>query len=282
MKKQPILQCEEKLYEVCCGSLKELFKDGVENVSQEGITKGLARTLLKYLSGTMYVIAEHPEGWEFTHYLNDEERSYGITPFENMFLHSPGSVGVRERSDQVNKYLKEFIKGDAAGSLSIADLGCGLASYERNLLDDNPNLDVLFTCVDNDSRAVEVTSSIISKNGYRDKIEFEDLDAFTYLESNSVKFDLVVSIGIIDWLEKEAGIDFLSKIRDTLSSDGVIITSVVDKYRFMSITDKILGMEERMPKNDNDLAEMLKAADYQDIEVTTVDSETQHVARAKT
>lgn len=182
-----------------------------------------------------------------------------------MFLHSPGSIGVGERTEQVNEYLIDPIRNCQEDEFSVLDLGCGIATYERNLLDDNPNLGASFTCVDNDTRAVEILSSIVRKNGHRDKIDVENYDVFDYLDYNSDVFDLAVSVGIIDWLEKNECINFLSRVRKSLGSNGIIVTSVVDSYRFMSLTDKILGMGNRVPKDYNDLIEMLKEAGYKNI-----------------
>lgn len=284
MKKYTIEDEGVELYDVMYESPSEFYEDLKKEIKDEGFIRGSGKALLKYMSGAFYVIADNPEGsWEFIHYFNDNDTRYGINFVENAIMESPGVQGVRNRTKIAKEYIAEELEkksDENDDEISMLDLGSGVGTYGYYALREQLDKNVKLTNLDIDDSAIEVLKFLKKGLGIKGKVDFIKGNAIEFLSDSPDAFDLIVSIGIVDYMEDEKSENFFYQVKDNLKEDGTFLTSVTDDYKFRSFS-RLAGMSDLIPRSGEDLENMLEDTGYTEVEITTDDSKTQHIAKAR-
>lgn len=111
---------------------------------------------------------------------------------------------VRNRRD----YFKTLVKNAAlqnGGRLDVLDLGSGPCRDVSEFLDENPDLDVHFTCVDQDRRAIAYAANVCARHPSR--VEFVEANIFRFKSPRT--YGLVWSAGVMDYLDQRSAVLFL-------------------------------------------------------------------------
>ncbi len=284
MKKHKVTQNGIELYEVLYDGPSEMITDLHDEVKDGGLLRGVARTLLKSMSGTFYIIANNPEGgWELIHYFTEHDQLYGVPVLERMIINSPGIQGLKNRT----QIAKDFVSTDLQQTLvnnhqelSILDIGSGLGTYGFHALREIPDGVVHLVNIDLDERALRISRQLGDKAGLNENVDYINQEAVSFLNGTSKKFHLVVSIGILDFIDDEKGTKLLHHVAEHMEDGGHLITSGTDNYRFIGFT-RLAGMKGLTPRTQDGLTDLLAKAGYSKVEVVTDDSGTQHVVRGK-
>jgi|TARA_B100001964_G_scaffold231938_1_gene287167 SAM-dependent methyltransferase len=133
--------------------------------------------------------------WEGSRYSNQDDSS-GIFSF---FRKKTGS-SLQYRMQATSEILSPYLPGKR-----VLDIGCGSGIFFRNFLQ---NMDVdHYVGVDLSENAISRAKNISANKGYSDKTTFL---AGNILNIDFPPFDIVVALGVLDWL-KEDEIDLLFK-----------------------------------------------------------------------
>ncbi|MFP3953490.1 MAG: class I SAM-dependent methyltransferase [Candidatus Acetothermia bacterium] len=198
-----------------------------------------------------------------------------------MITNSPGIQGLKQRTDLAKHLISTVIEGDTSDdedTYAILDIGSGSGTYGFHALGKLQAEEGHLTNLDLD--ALQISKDLGKKSGLNSNIDYVNEEAVSYLNRTRRRFNLVVSIGILDFMADDQAIHFLDKVGKQLRRGNYLITSATDSYRFIGFT-RLAGMEDLTPRTEEDFSNLLAEAGYTDLEVVTDRSGTQHVARAR-
>lgn len=122
---------------------------------------------------------------------------------DKMFLDNIGWQAIRQRKENLKKYIKEIIEDNRRKAVKtvILDIASGPAKYVLEILLENGEQDVYVICQDIDQRWLDIGKEQANKLGLKN-IRFEKGDAFNLELLSKVKPspNVVVSSGFYDWI----------------------------------------------------------------------------------
>ena len=290
LKKEEVQKEGTKLYEVGYEGIFEVFQDFKNEIRKNGFFTAFLKVIIKISSGTLYVIADNPEGgWQMIHYFNEKQGELkGFKFLEKILYDSPGSKGVRNRTKKAKELISNYI--DDRKSVRIVDLGCGIGTYGLHAIkesfEEGNKEKIRYIGVDIDTKAIELSRNIFGNVDPSADIEFKNVEANRFLEKNEKPFDLVISMGIIDYLKKENSERFLKNIKENMKmgnkekGQGMLIISVTDNYPFDNLAE-IAGMKGLNHRTKDDLKYLLSKTGYGEVEIFSDESRSQHIAIAR-
>lgn len=161
--------------------------------------------------------------------------------FDNYFQMSAISVAVRNRKEDLKRFVVNFAKERKNEKLRIMDLACGPCSDIKENLTENKFLteNVNFDCYDNDTQAIDFSKDLLKdfsnvkffkENALR--IAFrKDINALI-----NQKYDLIFSAGLFDYFTESVAIRLIECLKKLLNPGGVLfIANVRDKYSNPSV-----------------------------------------------
>jgi SAM-dependent methyltransferase len=125
---------------------------------------------------------------------------------------------VRNRKE----YFKALVQRQAlrnGGRLRVLDLGSGPCRDVRECLDENPELDLRFTCVDQDANAIRYGAGVCA--AFPGRVEFVRANALRF--RGEPAYDLVWSAGVMDYLDERAAIAFLRAALHSARPGGEVV-----------------------------------------------------------
>jgi len=161
--------------------------------------------------------------------------------FDNYFQSSAISVAVRNRKEDIKKFIFDFVKKKEGKHVGVVSLACGPCRELRELLATDRNFfkNVSFDCVDNDSRAIEFSKKLLEKNN---NIRFFKRNALRIALSKNIskkisqRYDVIYSAGLFDYLNKKISMKLIEALKSLLVAGGkIIIANVTDKYSNPSV-----------------------------------------------
>jgi len=220
---------EEKVYK-----LKRLFVNRIRNTFVKGVYIGWSLKKPFGYAGDFKIIDDI--------YQNNPTTVGFDRLFDNYFQMSAISVAVRNRKEDLKRFIANFAKERRGNAkLRIMDLACGPSRDVRENLLLNPMLaeNVTFDCYDSDANAIE-----FSKNLLKDfpNVNFFKENALRIAFRKDInglidkKYDLIFSSGLFDYFTERVAVRLVESLRKLLTPDGVLfIANVRDKYSNPSV-----------------------------------------------
>ena len=157
--------------------------------------------------------------------------------WDNYFQQLSISTAVRERKEDLKKFILDFIKRNKDRDIRIMNLAAGPTREIKELIEaDSEELfsKVIFDCYDFDSRAIEYARQLLNNHK---NINFFQKNAIRLALKKDIKkeiqegYDLIYSAGLFDYLDERVAIRLLANLKKLLKKNGVMIVSNVrDKY----------------------------------------------------
>jgi len=161
--------------------------------------------------------------------------------FDNYFQMSAISVAVRNRKEDLKRFIADFAKQRNNAKLRIMDLACGPSRDIKENLYENKTLlkNVVFDCYDNNAQAIEVAENMLKDFPNVNFFKENALRiAFRKDTSNVIgkKYDLIFSAGLFDYFTERVAIRLVEGLKKLLKPEGTLfIANVRDKYSNPSV-----------------------------------------------
>jgi len=157
--------------------------------------------------------------------------------WDNYFQQLSISTAVRERKEDLKKFILDFVKRNKDRDIRIMNLAAGPTREIKELIEaDSEELfsKVIFDCYDFDSRAIEYARQLLNNHK---NINFFQKNAIRLAFKKDIKeeiqedYDLIYSIGLFDYLDERVATRLAGNLKKLLKKNGVmIISNVRDKY----------------------------------------------------
>jgi len=166
-----------------------------------------------------YIYANQPTGPTWVHRAIDA-----------YYLHGPLARGVRIRLQQAVSWLRQEIEARAAHqeTISILSLASGGARDIIQAVADAPWRErVDYLGIDIDPDAVQYAREQARTAGLNGRIRFEVGNALRPPRAWEARFDIVYSLGLLDYLRDRTAVRFINRVYDMLRPDGAFLFGMV-------------------------------------------------------
>lgn len=219
---------EDKVYK-----LKRLFIDRIRKIFVRGVyTDWSLRKPFGY-AGDFKIIDDI--------YCNNPTTKGFDRLFDNYFQMSAISVAVRNRKEDLKRFITDFVSQRNNAKLKIMDLACGPCRDIKENLTENRILlkNVVFDCYDNDAQAIEFAKDLL-KNFYSINFFKENALRIAFRRNiNNIigkKYDIIFSTGLFDYLTERVASRLIESLKKLLNPKGILfIANVRDKYSNPSV-----------------------------------------------
>lgn len=134
------------------------------------------------------------------------------------FAHEQDAIiAVRNRKEYFKLVVADALERQTG--LKILNLGSGPSRDVLEFLEENPEKDVRFVCVDQDDRAIDYARRVC--RGYESRIEFTRANVLRFRTEE--RFDLVWSAGLFDYLSDRLFIAVASRMMSLVAKGGQMI-----------------------------------------------------------
>lgn len=213
--------------------------------------------------GSMTV--EEPGSWESLEYIYRNEHDSFL---DWIFLHSKASRATRERfklfKDELYKRTEEYAQN--GNDINIIDFACGSGRAVIETLEE-ANGRTYGTCVDRNEKALDFAQGLSKKRGI-ENISFVHMDLKDGLKFFDGQYDIAISQGYMDYLERDEAVDFLKNVRGLLKPEGTVIVGNMKNHIAMRVLMDICDWN-LVYKNEDEVRDILDESGYGEIDVFT-------------
>lgn len=170
-------------------------------------------------------------------YRNNPETSGVGRLFDNYAQMSAMAIAIRNRKNDVKRYLSSIIKPGTEKKAHIMDLASGPCRDIFEFLSENPTLsnNVHFDCYDQDLNAIEYAKKLLGT--YASRVSFFQENALRLVLRKDIdkkitqRYDFIYSLGLFDYLDEKVAVRLIAALRKLLTKNGrMLIANVCEKY----------------------------------------------------
>ncbi len=144
------------------------------------------------------------------------------------FFHSRhGAIAVRNRKEYFKDLLSE-VDDSAIHAAKVLDIGSGPCRDIFEYLQEKPSTRIGFHCLDIDRQAIAYATALLDTIGQADKVNFYCRNAYKF--KTDIKFDLIWSAGLFDYLTDRQFIFLFRSLFGKLSPGGEIVIGNFSEY----------------------------------------------------
>lgn len=217
---------------------------------------------------------ENPGSWRIL------DRLYGNVPGEietgtftpkhwldRMFYDSSAAEATRARFKEYLRLMKQIgierAKKDGHVSLLSLASGPGRDVIEATEFLRGEGIEVFAVCVDKSKEAMEVGSKITRAKGLSGAVQFKRYNVNqTSKYENGNHYDIIITQGIMDYLDPEKATTLLGNARQLSKEGGQVITSNMAKHLWMKLWMEVFGNWKLIYRDENDIKKLFKDAGY--------------------
>ena len=152
--------------------------------------------------------------------------------FDSYFLSTPGSKAMRSRKKLCVEEISKILIGKCKKleKVGLLDLGCGPSRDILEIAESLPlNSNVEYLLIDQDEEALKYSQKVLA--GHKEKIKYKKLNLLRvvagekYVAKRYGKYDLIMCIGLYDYMKEEDSIKLTRSIYSMLNNGGVAVIS---------------------------------------------------------
>jgi len=168
-------------------------------------------------------------------YRNDPKTDGFARLFDNYSQMSAAAFAIRNRKEDIKKFIGSLVKANNGKALKIMDLASGPCRDINEMLEEIPptqrNLSI--DCYDQDEKAIEYAKNLLGKN----------LKFVSFYKENAVRiafrkvipsqqYDLIFSLGLFDYLDERLAQRLIGALKGLLKPNGVLfVANFGEKYQ---------------------------------------------------
>jgi hypothetical protein len=168
-------------------------------------------------------------------YRNDPQTTGFDRLFDNYSQMSPAANAIRNRKQDIVKFLSAALKSRKDKCLKIMDLASGPCRDVKEFLEEaSPAIgEVEIDCYDQDQNAIDYAKDLLGN--WTRFVNFKRENAVRIAFKKDLArapYDLIFSLGLFDYLDERIAIRLIAALRRFLSKDGVLfIANFGEKYQ---------------------------------------------------
>ncbi|MBU9889011.1 MAG: class I SAM-dependent methyltransferase [Candidatus Omnitrophica bacterium] len=168
-------------------------------------------------------------------YRNDPQTTGFDRLFDNYAQMSPAANAIRNRKQDIKKFIAGVFKARKERSFRVMDLASGPCRDVKELLDEMAPVpgDIAVDCFDQDQGAIDYAKNLLG--GYASFVHFYRENAVRIAfkkDAPKEKYDLIFSLGLFDYLDDRIAQRLIAALKKLLKDNGVMfIANFGAKYQ---------------------------------------------------
>ena len=168
-------------------------------------------------------------------YRNDPKTEGFARLFDNYAPMSAAAFAIRNRKEDIKKFIVSLAKANGGKPMKIMDLASGPCRDINELLDEMPSgqCNLSIDCYDQDANAIEYAKTILGKN--MKFVTFHKENAVRIAFKKAIpneRYDLIFSLGLFDYLDERLAQRLIASLKGLLKENGVLfIANFGEKYQ---------------------------------------------------
>ena len=167
----------------------------------------------------------------YTNWLSPRQE---LVSWDRYFHAQAAPRAVRNRKEYFKRLLDRVV---STGGSKVLKLGVGPGRCMREWLDDNPDAQVHFDCVDIDASAIKYARKLNA--AYLDKISFRQCNALRFRPATS--YDLIWAAGLFDYFSDRIFISLCKRLWPAVAPGGELVVGNFDAGNPSRAYMEILG-----------------------------------------
>jgi len=155
--------------------------------------------------------------------------------FDNYSQMSPAANAIRNRKEDIKKFISTFFKSRSARPLKIMDLASGPCRDVKESLDEIAPAagDIEIDCFDQDQSAIDYAKNLLGKHSGIVTFHQENAVRMAFRKGEPrEKYDLIFSLGLFDYLDDRIAQRLVAALKKLLKKDGVLfVANFGEKYQ---------------------------------------------------
>lgn len=156
--------------------------------------------------------------------------------FDNYFQMSAISVAVRNRKEDIKRFVINAAQNNPKKLIRVMDLACGPSRDVQELLHGSKDVSgrLEFHCYDADPNALEYAKEMVK---LATSVHFYQMNVLRIALKKDIQnqfdstFDIIYSTGLFDYLNEQVSVRLISNLKKILSPGGLLFVSDVrDKF----------------------------------------------------
>lgn len=161
-------------------------------------------------------------------YRNDPQTTGFDRLFDNYAQMSPAANAIRNRKQDIKKFISTVFKSRKERSFKIMDLASGPCRDMKELLDEMAPVsgDIAIDCFDQDQGAIDYAKNLLGR--YSSSVTFYRENAVRIAfkkEMPKEKYDLIFSLGLFDYLDDRIAQRLVAALKKLLKENGVLFVA---------------------------------------------------------
>lgn len=168
-------------------------------------------------------------------YRNDPQTNGFERLFDNYSQMSPAANAIRNRKQDIKKFISTIFKSRRGDCLKVMDLASGPCRDIKELLDElSPAAgQISIDCFDQDQGAIDYAKNLL--RDYPEIVTFYRQNAVRFALKKDVpqgKYDLIFSLGLFDYLDERIARHLIAALKKQLKKNGLLfIANFGEQYQ---------------------------------------------------
>ncbi|MFH0985265.1 MAG: class I SAM-dependent methyltransferase [Candidatus Omnitrophota bacterium] len=158
-------------------------------------------------------------------YRNDPRTEGFARLFDNYAQMSAAAFAIRNRKEDIKKFIGSLIKSNNGKAIKIMDLASGPCRDINEMLEEIPSdqRNLSIDCYDQDENAIEYAKTLLGSN--LKFVNFYKENAVRIAFKKSIpneRYDLIFSLGLFDYLDERLAQRLIRALKELLKPNGVL------------------------------------------------------------
>ncbi len=168
-------------------------------------------------------------------YRNDPKTTGFARLFDNYSQMSAAAFAIRNRKEDIKKFIGSLVKTNEGKTLKIMDLASGPCRDISEMLEEIPagHRNLFIDCYDQDENAIEYAKNILGNN--LKFVNFHKENAVRIAFKKAIpkeRYDMIFSLGLFDYLDERLAQRLIDALKGLLKPNGLLfIANFGEKYQ---------------------------------------------------
>lgn len=198
----------------------------VGTVAREELDEAIHALGIEYLQGTLTGrIFSRPYGYSGDFetidalYRTHVSETQAFASWDLCVQRQPAAIAVRNRKRYFKCVVRRAARRRGGHIFRVLDLGSGPCRDVLECIEENPALDLRFTCVDHDPAAIAYARRLCHR--HLDRIEFVNQNVLEF--RSDARFDLAWCAGVLDYLRDASAVHLLRVAIGATETGGEVV-----------------------------------------------------------
>lgn len=225
----------------------------------------VGRAVIWHLSDLARESLKQPGSWRCLEIVYKNEPR---TLLDRFFLSSRSARGTRNRLRAMQEEICKFIdqRAHVSDLVRLISFGSGPGHEILGCMENfKGNIAIEAMCVDREPSALEYGRFLADQKGLSDCIKYLQGNVL-HMNSMTVKHDLAILSGLIDYFDFETAVSVLKSVREQLLLSGTVLVANMRRH-YLASTMSVLGNWNLVYREPEEVESILVESGYEEVEV---------------